>query len=163
MNYGKFYKSYDYPGISISTKGYVYDNIKAQIIEPYFKNRLAYIHINNDDLKLVYLMRDFFIGHIDCSIEFKDQDWRNCAISNLFMTFELPLILVDTMNFYIGRELFSRIPEYDNYFISRKGVVFGRFYSKFIIRSLSKVRDGKTWAYDDLSVKGSTTIESIST
>ncbi len=130
----KLYNINKLPGFRISSTGILVDS-NDLIQELHVFGNLAIFRIGSRLVDGAQLMWNFFIGENSYSIGRKDDDISNISIKNLIVKIHCHQITEDT--FLINGLLFTKIPKFPNYVISRDGTVFSLRRKAFVIRSFN--------------------------
>lgn len=109
----------------------------------YFKNKELkrkeilgdlYVIINNDYYLVAELMLKTFVGTIDLSIGFYDGDRLNTKMKNLYYIIK-EINKIDEETICISNINFKRIYGYNNYYVSKCGIVYSLHTERFLTKS----------------------------
>jgi DNA-binding Xre family transcriptional regulator len=136
MDHGKFFDLPQKSGYKISGKGFIYDNFNNNIIEPFRDkgNGRLYVILNNNKYMLDKIVLQTFVGDMDSSILYKDFDKNHCSTKNLY--YDLSITKIEDF-ICINNLFFKRIPNFNSYYITSKGIIYSSITNKLISKTFN--------------------------
>lgn len=128
--YGKFIDLPDYNNYSISNKGYIFDKENNVLIPQIIKNNTLIVVLNGIEHRLDQLILNIYVGELDGNIIYRDNNYKNCEVTNLSYDINISLSNDD---FIINEKIFKPIPGFSNYAISDDGLIYSKL-RKVLIR-----------------------------
>jgi hypothetical protein len=128
-NISKFNNRY-----SISTKGIICDS-NNNVLQPIQDGYRLYITIDNINYYIDELVWEMFVGELLGPIEYRDNNPSNVSVKNLYVKLNIDTFNTNTL--IINDIEFSKIPGFNNYYISRKGTVYSIKRGILIIRNFN--------------------------
>ena len=93
-----------------------------------------------EEISLPRLVLGVFCGLVTSTakIIYKDGDFRNCKNKNLKYSID-DITYNESMNeYYIYGEIYKHIPGFENYYISKEGIIYSKYFGEFVKRTISE-------------------------
>lgn len=96
----------------------------------------VFVIIDNKQYLVSQLILTTFVGNINANICYIDGNIHNTSLSNL--KFDINISHISDSSYLINEDEFRRIPDYPNYYISKKGVIYSEKSNMLLKNSYDK-------------------------
>lgn len=130
----KFHSVPNHEKYGINVDGHVINLDTCDIIKPLKKNEKYYFIIDGEEIESARLSLITFIGEFPSAIiyKFRTEDFDIKSVA-----YGVSDIHISENTLRISGIEFVKLKNYNDYFISRSGIVYSKFYNKFLRRSFN--------------------------